>query len=126
GNASPRRGSTRAGRGGRGGSQAGSSNLNVQIHFRRSENSDANPFPALSGERTLTAVDAPVSYSFTKAGMLNTLHADFNHQRTETGNAFAGVQNVAGNAGLLGVSSDPFDWGVPGVALSSFTSLRQG
>jgi hypothetical protein len=118
-----------AGRGGFGGGRGGrsaSSNLNVQIHVRRSETTNANPFETLNGDTTLTAWDVPVSFSFTKAGMVNTLRADVNHQRAQTQNAFAGIQNVAGDAGLLGVSTDPFDWGVPALSFTSFTSLRQG
>ena len=34
------------------------------------------------------------------------------------------ASNVAGNAGLLGVATDPFDWGAPNLSFSRFTSLR--
>jgi len=117
----------RGGGGGRAGGQpgrAGVSNLNVTIHYRHSDNSNTNPFPTLGGQTTLSAWDIPVGYSFNKGGMLHTIRAQFNRQHTETTNLYAFGEDVAGNAGLLGTSSDPFDWGAPNLSLSSFTSVR--
>ena len=39
-------------------------------------------------------------------------------------NIFAGVRDVAGEAGIQGASTDPFDWGVPNLSFTSLTSLR--
>ena len=118
----------RGGGGGRGGRVAagrgGGSNLNVGIHYRHSDNTNQNPFPTLGGTSKSSAWDIPVSYSFTKRGIFSTLRLGFNHQHSETANLYANSQNIAGNAGILGVSTDPFDWGAPGVSFSSFSSLR--
>jgi hypothetical protein len=112
------------GRGGPGGGRAGVSNLNVTVHFRHSDNVNANVFPTLGGGNTLTAWDIPVGYSFTKSGLFQSLRFDFNRQQSATTNLYANSQNVAGAAGLLGVSSDPFDWGAPNLSFSSIASLR--
>ena len=113
------------GLGGRGGGgPAGGSNLNVNIHYRHSDASNANPFPALGGSSVSSAWDVPAAYSFMKAGMLHAIRFQFNRQHSETQNLYAFDQNVAGAAGLAGVSTDPFDWGAPNVSLSSFTGLR--
>jgi hypothetical protein len=112
------------GRGGPGAGQAGVSNLNLSIHYRRSDNTSTNPFPALGGTSTLSAWDIPVGYSFTKAGMTHTMRFQFNRQQADTTNLYAFGQNIAGDAGLLGVSTDPFDFGAPNLSLSSFTSVR--
>ena len=115
----------RGGFGGRGGGgRQGTSNLNVAVHFRRSDNSSANAFPTLGGSSLLSAWDVPVSYSFTKAGMLQSIRFQFNQQHAEALNLYAFNQNLAAAAGLAGVSSDPFDWGAPTLSLSSFTSVR--
>jgi hypothetical protein len=111
------------GRGGPGG-RAGVSNLNLSIHYRHSDNTNTNPFPALGGTSKSSAWDIPAGYSFTKAGMTHALRVQFNRQQAETTNLFAFGQNVAGDAGLLGVASDPFDWGAPNLSLSSFSSVR--
>jgi hypothetical protein len=118
------RGGGGGGRGGPGAGRAGVSNLNISIHYRHSDNTSANPFPALGGESKTSAWDIPVNYSFTKAGMTHSLRFGFNQQHTETTNLFANSVNVAGNAGLLGVAVDPFDWGAPTLSFSNFASVR--
>jgi hypothetical protein len=115
----PGRGSGRGG-----GGRAGVSNLNVQIHYRRSDNLNANAFPTLGGASSSSAWDAPVNYTFTKGGVLNAIRLQFNRQHTGTQNLYAFNQNIAGAAGLAGVATDPFDWGAPNLSLSSFTGLR--
>ena len=111
--------------GGRGGGREGVSNLNITVHFRRSENTNQNPFPTLGGTSLLKAWDIPVGYSFTKAGMMHSVRFGFNRQTSETQNLYAFNQNVAGDAGLLGVSTDPFDWGAPAVSIGgTLTALR--
>jgi hypothetical protein len=120
----------RGGFGGRGGGGRGAagrpgvSNLNVAIHYRRSDGSNANPFPALGGTSTLSAWDVPVNYSFTRLGMLHTIRFQFNQQHAETQNLYAFNQNVAAAAGLAGTATDPFDWGAPTISLSSFSGLH--
>jgi trimeric autotransporter adhesin len=109
--------------GGRGG-LAGASNLNIGVHFRHSETDSPNPFPALGGTTRLTAWDVPVGLSFTKGGMLQTLRVQFNRQRSDTQNLYAFNQDIAGQAGVNGVSTDPFDWGAPNLSFSTFGSVR--
>ncbi len=111
------------GRGGPGGGRGGS-NLNVSIHYRHSDNANQNPFPALGGTSKSSAWDIPVGYSFTRKGITSSLRLGFNRQHSETSNLFAFNQNIAGDAGLLGVATDPFDWGAPTLSFSSFSSLR--
>jgi hypothetical protein len=72
----------------------------------------------------LSAWDVPVSYSFTKSGFFQTLRGDFNHQQTDALNLFAYNTNVAGIAGIQGVSTEPFDYGAPNLSFSQFASLR--
>jgi TonB-dependent receptor-like protein len=113
------------GRGGGGpGGRAGVSNLNVTIHYRHGDNANASPFPTLGGTSTTTAWDVPVNYSFTKAGMPQSIRFGFNRQHTESQNLYANSENVAAAAGLLGAAADPFDWGVPNLSFSGFASVR--
>ncbi len=111
------------GRGG-GGGRAGVSNLNIGIHYRHSDTTSQNPFATLGGESTISALDIPVGYSFTKAGLFHSIRADFNRNRAETQNLFAFNQNIAGAAGIQGISTDPFDWGAPSLTIGGFQSLR--
>ncbi len=128
----PQRGQRGAGgRGGFGGGRGGGgrqgvSNLNIAIHYRRSDTTSANPLPSLGGSTDLSAWDIPVGYSFSKASLFHSIRFDFNRQHSATQNLFAGNTNVAGDAGLQGIASDPFDWGAPSLSFSrsGFQSLR--
>jgi hypothetical protein len=55
---------------------------------------------------------------------VNQLRVQFNHQTSTGQNLYAYTENIAGNAGLLGVSGDPFDFGAPNLSFSRFSSLR--
>jgi hypothetical protein len=49
------------------------------------------------------------------------------HSSAESTNAFSGVQNVAGQAGInypSAASADPLNWGVPNLSFSGYTGLR--
>jgi len=121
----PQRGQRGAGgRGGGRGGGAGVSNLNIGVHYRHSANTSQNPFATLGGESSISAWDVPIGYSFSKASLFHSIRAQFNRNSAQTQNLFAFNQNIAGDAGLLGVSTDPFDWGAPGVSISGFQSLR--
>ena len=105
--------------------RAGVSNLNIGIHFRHSANTSQNPFADRSAAAvTISAWDIPVGYSFTKAGLFHSIRAQFNRNRAETTNQFAFNQNIAGAAGIQGISTDPFDWGAPTVSIAGFQGLR--
>jgi hypothetical protein len=106
------------GRGGPGG-RPGVSNLNVAVHYRHADNTSANPFPALGGSSFTSAWDIAVNYSFTRNGLTHSARFGFNRQHAETQNLFGGVLDVAGAAGLTGVSTDPFDWGAPNLSFST-------
>ena len=112
------------GGGGRGGGGfGGGTNLNFSIHYHRQESTQATPLGASSGTSSQTGWDIPVGISFTTKGIMNQVRADYNLNKSTTTNAYAGVTNVAGQAGLQGTSTDPFDWGLPTLSFSGFTSL---
>src|SRR5262249_48044375 len=70
------------------------------------------------------AWNIPVGYAFMKGGFFSSIRLQFNRQHAETTNRYAFSDNVAGLAGLQGISQDPFDWGAPNISLNSFTSLH--
>ncbi|MCX6538518.1 MAG: TonB-dependent receptor [Acidobacteria bacterium] len=118
------------GGGGRGGGGRGAMmnnvvNLNLGVQFSRSDSSQLTGFPGIQGASHRTGWNVPVNLSFGKWGFMNTLSVQFNRSKSATTNQFGGVTNVAGAAGIVGVSPDPFDWGVPTVTFSSgLSSLR--
>ncbi|MGE5358359.1 MAG: hypothetical protein ACM3NQ_05025, partial [Bacteroidales bacterium] len=112
------------GGGGRGGAMGGGYNLNVGVHYQRANSTQADPFPTIHGTTERSGWDVPVSFSFPAwGGTLHSLRFDFNRSHSQTTNAYAYLTDVAGNAGITGVSTDPFDWGVPSVSFSSLSAL---
>jgi hypothetical protein len=102
----------------------GGINLNVGVHYQRSEGTQSNPFPTISGARTGSGWDVPVNFNFPTWGLLHSVRFQINRSTSQTRNAFAYLQNVSGDAAIAGVATDPFDWGVPTLSFSSISGLR--
>jgi len=98
--------------------------LNVSLTYRNTSRNDTTNFPTLGGFTRGSAWDIPVSFSFTKGHVFSQLRADLNRTRSETRNLYAYSQNVAAEAGISGISTDPFDWGAPNLSFTTFASLR--
>jgi len=111
----------RARRGGRGGSR---NSLSIGFHYHGTSANLTNPFPSVGGNTTSRSFDVPVSYTRTFGRLVNTARVDFNRSRTSTQNLYAFSRNIAGEAGILGVSQTPFDWGIPNLSFSNFGSLQ--
>ena len=116
-----------AGGGGRGGGRGGPGggiNLNIGVHYRRSDSTQSNPFPTIAGSRKTSGWDVPVNFAFPLLGITHQVQFQFNRSTSHANNSFASLADVSGDAGILGVSSDPFDWGVPSLSFSSVSGLR--
>jgi hypothetical protein len=110
------------GAGGRGGPQA--SNLSLGVQYRRTDSDRNGVFPTTSGSGTGGSWNVPVSYTFSKWGAFNAINVQYNRNRSTTTNLYAYSTDVAGDAGIVGVSTDPFSWGIPTLSLTSVSSLR--
>ena len=71
----------------------------------------------------MTAWDVPINYASTIGKFLNTARVQINGQSRDTRNLYAGTTDIAGAAGLVSASSDPFDYGAPNLSFSSISSL---
>ncbi|HEV2491205.1 MAG TPA: TonB-dependent receptor [Candidatus Acidoferrales bacterium] len=105
----------------RGGSR---NTLNFGFSYRDSNNAITNPFPTLGGSTTTRSFDIPVGYAHSFGKLTNSLRFDFNRSRTLAQNLFAFLTNVAGQAGIGGVSPSPFDWGVPNLSFTTFAGVQ--
>jgi hypothetical protein len=115
-----------SGPGGRGpgrGRRAGSS-INLGFRYLSTGNVLANASPFVGGNTSVQGIDAPVGYVVTKGRITNNFRVNFNRNRTSTQNLYAFSQNIAGQAGINGVSQNPFDWGLPSLSLTNFSGLR--
>jgi hypothetical protein len=112
-----------AGRGGRG-QQGTSVNLTAQLQYRRNGNDQNNVFPTLGGRSTGSAVTVPVSLNIQHRRTMHNVNVNYSRTVNGSQNHYAFLENVAGGAGITGISTDPFDWGVPQLSFSSLTGVR--
>ena len=111
------------GRGGRG--NAGTSvTLNAQVQYRRNDNEQTTLFPTLGGASRGSSLSTPVSLNITHRRTLHAINVNFSRTTNEGLGQYAYVLDVAGAAGINGVATDPFTWGVPTLNFSSFSSVR--
>jgi hypothetical protein len=106
-----------------GGRNAPRNNLSVGFHFHESSVTLTNPFPSVGGSTTIRSFDIPVSYTRSIGKLTNIVRADFNRNRTHTQNLYAFNNNITGTLGITGVSTNPFDWGLPNLSFSDLASL---
>lgn len=113
-----------AGRGGGPGPQGTSVLLNAQLQYRRGDSERLNVFPTLGGRNESSTLSVPVSLNVGYRRTMHTVSITFSKTTSQTVNRYANVENVAAAVGINGVSSDPFDWGVPDLSFTSLSSIR--
>ena len=95
-------------------------NLSAGFNWSRTKSQLVNPFPSLAGSTNTQGWNGNVRWTYGKGQVTNTVALTYNHNRISTTNPYSGVLDVAGNAGITGVSTNPFDWGLPGVSFNTF------
>ena len=111
------------GGGGGGGRRRAQNNINFGLNWARSSSSIVNPFPSLAGATNTQGLNASAGWVYGKGRATNMLRANYNHNHVSTSNLYSGLINVDGLAGIGGVSTDPFNWGLPAVGFTSFAGL---
>ena len=111
------------GRGGRG-QQGTIVMLNAQVQYRRSDNERVNVLPTLGGHAESSSLSLPVSLNINHRRTMHTVSLTLSRNTSQSVNRYANVVDVAGDAGIVGVSTDPFDWGVPDLSFTSLSSIR--
>jgi hypothetical protein len=111
-------------RGGRGVQQGTGVTMTAQMQYRRNDNDQTDVFPSLGGTNTGSSLSVPLSLNIVHKRILHNVTVNFSRTQSSSFNKFAFVNDVAGAAGIAGVSTDPFDWGVPQLSFSSLSSLH--
>jgi hypothetical protein len=99
-------------------------NLNVGFHFHRASANVTNPFPSVGGNTNTRSFDVPIGYTRSFGKLINNVRFDFNRSRIRAQNLYAFDQDITGQLGITGVSSNPFDWGLPNLSFTNFGSLN--
>ena len=99
-------------------------NLNVGFHYHGAQSTITNPFPSVGGNTNVRSFDVPLGYVRSFHKLTNSLRFDFNRSRAQTQNLYAFNTDVAGTLGIGGISSNPFDWGLPNLSFTNFAGLQ--
>jgi hypothetical protein len=111
------------GRGGRGPAQPRSV-LNVNLGYRQSSSVASSTFPTIGGSSDTKGWNVPVSWMYAKGRFNNMANVSYNRNSSVSTNLYAYNTNVVGAAGIDGVSTDPFDWGIPALSFTTIADLR--
>ena len=111
------------GRGGGGGRRA-RNNLNLGLSWTRTTSDIVGAFPSLAGGTGTQGLNANAGWVYGKGHATNNLRFNYNHNHVSTTNLFSTVTDVAAAAQIGGVSTNPFDWGIPGINFTSFSGLN--
>ncbi|HUS19124.1 MAG TPA: TonB-dependent receptor [Terriglobales bacterium] len=102
----------------------GRNSVNFGFNYRTSENNISNFSPELGGTGHANGMN--VNASWVKGIKKITSRLSFNYNRNESRNQnlYAGIENIEGNLGIAGVSTDPFDWGAPTLSFTNLSTIR--
>ena len=109
--------------GGGGGGKSAQNNVNFGMNWTRNSTALVNPFPSLAGGNSLQGLNASAGWTYGRGRVTNMFRVNYNHSHVSTTNLYSNFQNVAGDAGIGGISPNPFDWGLPGISFTTFAGL---
>ena len=112
------------GGGGRGGGRRSQNNINFGLNWARTSASIVGQFPSLDGHTGTQGLNASGGWTYGKNRFTNIFRVNYNHNHISSTNLYSEVLDVAGNAGIGGISTAPFDWGLPGIGFTSFGGLN--
>jgi hypothetical protein len=111
------------GGGGGGGKRRAQNNINFGLNWSRNSTNIVNPFPSLAGSTNTQGLNASAGWTYGNGRRTNNFRVNYNHNHASTTNLYSNFQNVAGLAGIGGVSTNPFDFGLPGINFTTFGGL---
>jgi hypothetical protein len=109
--------------GGGGGRRRSQNNLNLGLNWTKTTSAIVGAFPSLAGGTSTEGLNATAAWVYGKGHTNNNLRFTYNHNHVSTTNLYSTVNDVAGAAEIGGVSTNPFDWGLPGINFTSFSGL---
>jgi hypothetical protein len=113
------------GGGGRGGGgRRPQNNLNFGINWSRNSTATVNPFPSLAGNTNTQGLQATAGWAYGNGRRTNLLRFTYNHNHVATSNLYTNSVDAAGLAGIEGVSTDPFNFGLPAISFNTFGGLN--
>lgn len=100
-------------------------NLNAGYNFSSERENTLGSFRDIAGNQSTRSqnVDLSLGHNWS-AHFIENSHLNWSRNRIEalSGNAF--INNVVGDLGIAGVSTEPIDYGIPQIGFTSFTGLN--
>jgi trimeric autotransporter adhesin len=109
--------------GGGGGRRRAQNNINFGLNWSRNSTNIVNPFPSLAGNTNMQGLQATGGWTYGNGRRTNLFRFTYNHNHVSTTNLYSNITDVAGDAGIEGVSTNPFDFGLPGISFTTFSGL---
>jgi hypothetical protein len=106
-----------------GGKRRSQNNLNMGMSWTKTTSDIVGAFPSLNGGTSTQGLNANAGWVYGKGRATNNLRFTYNHSHVSTTNLYSTVTDVAALAQIGGVSTNPFDWGIPGISFTSFSGL---
>ncbi len=99
--------------------------LNASYYFHSVRSNTVSSFPELTSNTSTRNQNFSLNETHTFGPeLINTLSGNFNRHRSALLNPFAFQQDIAGSLGITGVSTNPFDWGLPLTQFTNFSALN--
>jgi trimeric autotransporter adhesin len=113
----------RGGGGGGGGRRRAQNNINLGLNWTRNSTDIVNPFPSLAGGTGTQGLNATAAWVYGKGHATNNLRFTYNHSHVSTTNLYSTVTDIPQITQIGQISTNPFDWGLPGINFTDFSGL---
>ena len=109
---------------GRGRNRGPTNNLSFGFHWSSTDQTLTNAYPTVGGHTNISQYDIPLGWTKSLGRLINNLRFDYNRTRLETLNLYAYNTDITGLYGITGVSTNPFDWGLPNLQFSHYGGIQ--
>ena len=100
-------------------------NLNVNFNFNHAAVDLLNVFPQLGGASQTYQYSVTLGYVVGYHRWTNNSSVNLNRTNAQVSNFFTGKQDIASQAGIQGLGTDPFNYGVPSLVFSRFQGVSE-
>src|SRR5437762_465985 len=117
-------GGNAGGSGGRGGRRRARNNINFNLNYSDSQSQVSNPFPTLLGNTDTSGINTGAGWVVSRNRLTNNLSFNYNRSHTKLSNLYQDTRNIGAEAGIAGISQNPFERGVPVLSFTNFQGAR--
>jgi hypothetical protein len=99
-------------------------NISFGFHWSSTDETLTSAYATVGGHTSISQYDIPLGWTKSWGRLINNLRFDYNRSRIETLNLYAFNTNITGLYGITGVSTNPFDWGLPNLQFSHYGGIQ--